>query len=473
MDNKLGEHNHQQKPLAWPLEVCEAQRRFFEEGNTRSLSSRKVRLIAIRKMLLENEEKILETLNRDLQKPPFEAYASEIGFLIQEVNLAIRKLESWSKPRKAGTGILSMPSSSRIEPHPKGVCLIIAPWNYPFQLVIAPMIAAIAAGNTVILKPAEQTPATGELIRDLVNQYFEPQVAWVMLGDGARLIPHLMDQFRFDHIFFTGGIVVGKKLALKAAEKLVPITLELGGKNPCIVDLSADLRVAAQRILWAKVLNAGQTCIAPDYLLVHADILEEFKRILCEVLDEFYPEGALYDDNYGKIVDRTHFTRLAGFLKDGEIFYGGRYDEENLRMEPCLLEISSLDAAVMQNEIFGPVMPLISWRNQEEVREIIERNSHPLSLYYFGRDKAREKFFRDRIASGGMMINNAVIHFVNSELPFGGVGSSGYGSYHGYFGFSTFSHFKGVMKTATWLDPRLKYPPYSKILFKAVRLLMR
>lgn len=473
MDSATAEYKHTQEPVEVLVEACRQQRRFFEEGGTRPVSYRKAQLLRIRKMLVEHEEEILQALHRDLQKPPYEAYASEIGFLIQEVNLAIRKLPHWSKPQKVGTGLLSMPSSSRIVPEPKGVCLIIAPWNYPFQLVIAPMIAAIAAGNTVIMKPAEHTPATGDLIHKLIGKYFDPAQARVILGDGAELIPKLMDQFRFDHVFFTGSIAVGRKIALQAAEKLVPVTLELGGKNPCVVDRTADLRVAAKRILWAKVLNAGQTCIAPDYLLVHGDVIEEFKTMLVDVLREFYPEGALSDENYSGIVDQTHLGRLKVFLKDGDIFYGGRFDEEDLRMEPCLMEVHSMESAVMQNEIFGPVLPVIKWNEPEEARRIIEVNAHPLSLYYFGRDREREQFFTSRIASGGVMINNAVIHFVNSELPFGGIGSSGYGSYHGHFGFRAFSHFKGVMKTGTWLDPMLKYPPYSAWLLKAVKRLMR
>lgn len=473
MDSAAADYKHKQEPIAQLIRACEKQRKFFDDGSTRPVSFRRSQLLKIKKLLEENEQEILDALHKDLQKPAYEAYASEIGFLVQEVNLAIRKLNTWAKPRKVSTGILSMPSSSRIVPQPKGVCLIIAPWNYPFQLIIAPMIAAIAAGNTVVLKPAEHTPATGELVQKLIGHYFEPELARVMLGDGAELIPKLMDYFRFDHVFFTGSIAVGRKIALQAAEKLVPVTLELGGKNPCIVDRDANLGVAAQRILWAKVLNAGQTCIAPDYLLVHAEIIEEFKVRLVEVLNEFYPEGALMDENYSGIVDRTHLARLKSFLQEGEVFYGGRSDEDSLRMEPCLMQVDNVESGVMQNEIFGPVLPIISWHNTDDAREIIEENSHPLSLYYFGKDKKREEFFTERIASGGVMINNAVIHFVNSELPFGGVGSSGYGSYHGYFGFKTFSHFKGVMKSGTWLDPKFKYPPYSGWLIRAVRRLMR
>lgn len=468
----MKESIHQAEPLIHLTELCNKQRRFFESGSTLSYESRKEALLKIKELITKHEEEILTALRSDLQKPAFEAYASEIGFLLQEVNYALKHLRSWMKPQKVGTGLLSMPSSSRIVHQPKGVCLIIAPWNYPFNLVIAPMIAAIAAGNTVIIKPAEHTPATAELLQSLIGKYFKPELARVILGEGAKIIPALIDEFRFDHIFFTGSMAVGKKVAVQAAGKLVPVTLELGGKNPCIVDSTADLKVAAKRLLWAKVLNAGQTCIAPDYLLVQHNVAEEFKVILVNTLKEFYPEGAMADANYSGIIDKPHLQKLVAFLQEGRIIYGGEYDEGSLRMEPCLIELDGTNHPIMESEIFGPILPIIEFSNTSEVHVIIEQNSHPLSLYYFGNDAKSEAYFKNRVLSGGMAVNNAVIHFVNSRLPFGGVGTSGYGSYHGYHGFRTFTHFKSVMRSATWLDPNLKYPPYSRLLMKVVKRLM-
>ena len=473
MDHETNKDIPQAEPLSEIVRVCEAQRRFFKEGETTSHNFRIGQLKQLRKLITENEQEILAALKADLQKPAYEAYASEVGFLIQEINHALKNLRSWMKPNRVNTGVLSMPSRSRVIPEPKGVCLIIAPWNYPFQLVLAPAVAALAAGNTVILKPAEQTPVTANLLARLMGEYFKPEVVKVTLGDGAQVIPTLMEEFRFDHVFFTGSPAVGRKVAQQAAEKLVPVTLELGGKNPCVVDGSASLKVAARRILFGKFLNAGQTCIAPDYLLVHQDIAEKFTERLKQTLDEFYPHGALRDENYSGIVDTRHFDRMLQYLQDGDIIYGGEYNREELRMAPVLLRPYSLDTGLMKNEIFGPILPVLTYRSLEEAREIILRNPQPLSLYYFGKDQKNESFFTRSIQAGGVAVNNTVIHFVNSELPFGGIGGSGYGSYHGHWGFRNFSHFKAVLRSANWLDPVLKYPPYPKILLKAVKALMR
>ena len=340
MDKSSAEHIHSAEPAERVLEACLAQRKYFLEGHTHSLSFRRTQLKGILKMVTENESRITEALRVDLQRPEFEAYASEVGFLIQEVNLAIKNLEPWSKRRRVGTGLLSMSSTSHIMPQPKGVCLIIAPWNYPFLLVIAPMIAAIAAGNTVILKPAEHTRATAELINELIPRYFAPEVARVVLGKGAVVIPNMMKQFRFDHVFYTGGNAVGKEIARMAAEKLVPVTLELGGKNPCVVDSSANLKVAARRIIWSKLINAGQTCIAPDYLLVERSISKRFGQHLVATLKEFYPSGGLDDPNLSGIVDDAHMQRLVSFLDAGEFIHGGKHDREKRRMEPTLINLS-------------------------------------------------------------------------------------------------------------------------------------
>lgn len=473
MDKSSAHHIHTPEPGEKVLDACRVQRNFYLEGHTHSLKFRQDQLRKIRSMVTENQDRIIEALRLDLQRPEFEAYASEVGFLIQEVNLALRNLSSWSRRRRVGTGLLSLPSSSHIMPQPKGVCLIIAPWNYPFLLVVAPMIAAIAAGNTVILKPAEHTRATAELISELIAQYFEPEVARVVLGEGAVVIPAMMNHFRFDHVFYTGGNAVGKEIAKMAAEKLVPTTLELGGKNPCVVDSSANLKVAAKRIIWSKMINAGQTCIAPDYLLVEERIYDSLQDELAAAINEFYPSGGIDDPDLSGIVDENHMRRLIRFLDDGEIIHGGKYDIERRRMEPTLIRLSGTDQVIMKNEIFGPIFPILTFRNLEEVIGIIDENPFPLSLYYFGRRTRVARDLKRRIASGSFLVNNAVIHFVNSELPFGGIGASGYGNYHGYAGFETFSHFRAEMKTGTWLDPSVKYPPYSRFILWLVKVFMR
>ena len=464
---------HENTTIEDVLAACASQKHYFESGATLSLNSRKDALKRIKLLIEDHKSEILEALKTDLQKPVYEAYVSEIGFLLQEVNLALRKLKKWTKVRRVDTGILAMPSRSKIIPQPLGVCLIIAPWNYPFHLVIAPLIAALAAGNTAIVKPAEHTPATGELLKRLLERYFESKLVKVVLGDGSRLVPEMMDNFRFDHIFFTGSSAIGRVIAKQAAEKLVPVTLELGGKNPCIIDRSANIKIAAQRVLWAKLLNAGQTCIAPDYLLVHRDISEQFQAALTKTLKDFYPEGAMKDENYTGIVDLKHLHRLVGLIKGANVIYGGAYDEQQLRMEPCIVTLESTDNPLMNEEIFGPILPVLEFSDITEAQAIVLKNPHPLSAYYFGNNRGNEKIFTERIQAGSMAINNAVVQFVNSNLPFGGVGNSGYGSYHGYYGFRTFSQMKPVMKSSSWPDPRMKYPPYSKSVLKLVQRLMK
>ncbi len=473
MDKAHANEVYADEPISDLLEVCHNQRSHFRQGFTLDYDSRMKNLLSIKKLIQDNEQSILDVLKEDLQKPEYEAYASEIGFLLQEVNLAIRHLKRWMKVQKVSTGILNMPSTSRIIPEPKGVCLIIAPWNYPFHLIFAPMIPALAAGNTVVLKPAEHAPATARLIQTLIGDYFNPRVARVFLGNGAQIIPQLMERFRFDHVFFTGSTSVGKKIAQQAAKKLVPVTLELGGKNPCIVDESASLKVAARRILWAKILNAGQTCLAPDYLLVHATIYEEFKSILIETLNEFYPQGALKDEHYSGIVDRAHMDHLIRILDGGKVLYGGTYDEDSLRMEPCLIKLESADHPAMEDEIFGPILPILTYTEISAAKDIIDLHPYPLSLYYFGNDQRAESYFSKFVQAGSMAVNNAVVHFTNSKLAFGGIGDSGQGNYHGYHGFKTFSHYKSVMKSATWFDPDFKYPPYSSFILKLVKRWMR
>jgi aldehyde dehydrogenase (NAD+) len=365
------------------------------------------------------------------------------------------------EPESTPTNLLNLPSSSKLYKDPLGVVLIIAPWNYPFQLMINPLIGAIAAGNCVVLKPSEFAPATSRLISKMISEIFDPQYVKVVEGDGAEVIPVMMDGFRFDHVFYTGSIPVGRSIYKMAADKLIPVTLELGGKSPTIVDETANIAVAAKRIAFGKFINAGQTCIAPDYILVHTKIKEKFIEKLKEAITAFYSQDPASSDEYGKIINHKRFDKLVSYLDDCVVLHGGKHDRENLFISPTIIENVSADAEIMHEEIFGPVLPVISYSNREEAVRIIERNESPLAFYLFTSSAKEEKFWMENVSFGGGCINNADWHFTNHHLPFGGIGYSGIGAYHGIHSFNTFTHAKPVMKTPTWLDPSIKYPPFK------------
>lgn len=447
------------------------QQDFFKMGKTHDLAFRIDRLKKLKSVLKANEEDILEALSKDLNKPAFEAYASELGFVYDELNYTLKHLKGWAKPKRVGSPISSWPSRSYVVPQPKGVCLIIAPWNYPFMLVISPLIAAIAAGNTAFIKPAEQTSYTSNMLAQILTENFDQELICVVQGEGYKVVPALMEAHRFDHIFFTGSTAVGRRIAEMAAQKLSPITLELGGKSPAVIDDTANLKVAAQRIAFGKWLNAGQTCVAPDYLLVQRNIKEAFIAELQSALEQFYPNGALQSENYAAIIHEKHFQKLEKDLQDQTIYWGGKLDAANLKMEPTLVLDPPMDSSLMQEEIFGPILPIISFDFPEEAKEIIEHNPNPLAFYLFSSSKKNQAFW-EKLPFGGGAINNAVIHLANPNLPFGGIGSSGMGSYHGKFGFDTFSHSKAIMKSGTWLDLKMKYPPYTTKAFQIIKRLM-
>lgn len=452
--------------------IFSAQQEYFFTHETRSVAFRLTQLKKLKKLVKKYEEQILTALQQDFGKPRFEAYASELGVFYEEVDLIIKNLREWTEKHKVGNPLSSWPSKSYYIYEPKGVTLIIGPWNYPFQLLFAPTIASIAAGNTVMIKPPEQTIATSLLIEKIITENFEEQYLAVVQGEGSEVVPQMMENHHFDHVFFTGSTAVGRKIAEMAAKKLVPTTLELGGKSPAIVDSSAKVEVAAKRIAFGKWLNAGQTCVAPDYVLVEHSRMQELLKALERTLNNFYPKGAFESDDYTRMVHQQRFDAVAGYLKQGKIFYGGKTDEKQLKIEPTILIDISLDDSVMQEEIFGPVLPIISYKGPAEAIEIVRQNPKPLALYLFSKDKAMEKTFLEKLQFGGGAVNNAVVHLSNPKLPFGGIGNSGYGNYHGKFGFDTFSHKKSIMKTATWFDLWAKYPPYSSLAYKLIKRVM-
>jgi aldehyde dehydrogenase (NAD+) len=365
------------------------------------------------------------------------------------------------KPDRVATNLVNLPSRSKIIKEPLGVVLIIGPWNYPFQLLINPLIGAIAAGNCVVLKPSEFAPATDAVIKKIIEEVFPAEYILYVQGDGATVIPEMMNNFTFDHVFYTGSTLVGKIIYKMAAERLVPVTLELGGKSPCIVESDANIKVAARRITMTKFSNAGQMCVAPDYLLVHESVKDQLVAAIQENIVKFFTDTPEECYNYGKIINEKQFNRIAGYLGTGKIVYGGRSNREKLFIQPTLLTEVPPDAPVMQDEIFGPVLPVISFTTMAEAKAVIDQHPNPLSLYIYTSSKKKENEWLQAIPAGGSCVNNSSWHLTNHHLPFGGRGFSGTGSYHGKYSFETFSHKKAVMKTPTWFDPNLKYPPFK------------
>lgn len=436
-------------------------RNFFDSGATKSYEFRKQKLAALRQSIFQYEGELMQALYDDLKKSSEESWVTEVGFLLAEIRHTLKYLRQWIKPENVSTNLLNLPGKSYIYKEPLGVVLIIAPWNYPMQLLLTPFVGAIAAGNCVVLKPSELAPSTSAVIKKIITQSFLKEHVLYVEGNGAEVVPQLIDGFRFDHIFYTGSTRVGKSIYEQAARQLIPVTLELGGKSPCVVEEDANIKVAARRITVTKFSNAGQMCVAPDYVLVHQSKKEELLTALKSAIVSFYGEDASASYNYGRIINKNHFHRLIAFVQQGKIVYGGKFDEPTYYIEPTILEDVHPDSTVMTEEIFGPVLPLISFKNFEEAKTIINRNPNPLAFYVFTNDKNKEKKWLTEIAFGGGCVNNASWHLTNFNLPFGGKGNSGFGAYHGKYSFDVFTHKKAVMKTPTWFDPAIKYPPFN------------
>lgn len=433
-------------------------RNYYNSHATKSYEFRKQQLKKLKNAILKYEKEIEAALYTDLKKNIEETYATETGLVLAEINVALKNLRSWMMPESVGTNLVNLPSGSKIYREPLGVVLIIAPWNYPLQLMLIPLAGAIAGGNCAVLKPSEFSPATSLLIQKMITEIFMEDYVNVVMGDGAEVVPAMMKGFRFDHVFYTGSISVGKIIYQMAAEKLVPVTLELGGKSPAIVHSDADIKIAAKRIAFGKFLNTGQTCIAPDYVLVQDNVKEKFIEKLKEAITKFYNDAAS-NYNYGKIINEKRFDKLVSYFGQGNIIVGGQVDKEKLFIAPTVLDDVSLDSGLMTEEIFGPLLPVISFNTIDEAMNIVERNAGPLAFYLFTADKKIEEEWISKVSFGGGCINNADWHFTNHHLPFGGVGNSGMGAYHGKFTFQTFTRAKPVMKTPNWFDPSIKYPP--------------
>ena len=439
----------------------ENMRSYFNSGATKSYAFRKEQLKKLKESILDHEQEIYDALYSDLKKSKEETWVTETGLVISELNTAIKQLHNWMEPESVATNLLNLPSGSKILKEPLGVVLIIGPWNYPFQLLINPLIGAIAAGNCVILKPSEFAAATDAVMKKIIEAIFPKEYVLYVQGDGATVIPQMMNNFSFDHVFYTGSTLVGKIIYKMAAERLVPVTLELGGKSPCVVEADANIKVAARRIAVTKFNNCGQMCVAPDYILVHESKKDELVQALKDTIQKFFTDKPEESYNYGKIINEKQFNRLTGYLSSGNILSGGRIDKANLFIEPTLIENVSMNDAIMKDEIFGPILPIISFNKKEDAMKIIDLHPNPLAFYVFTSNNTKEKDWMNSVAFGGGCVNNASWHLTNHHLPFGGRGFSGTGNYHGKYSFDTFSHNKAVMKTPTWFDPDIKYPPFK------------
>ncbi len=436
-------------------------RRYYESGVTRPYAFRRRQLQLLKQAVLKYENEINAALYSDLKKSAEETYATETGLLLADIAVALKNLHRWMKPRITGTSFVNFPSSGKIYHDPLGVALIISAWNYPFQLLLIPLAGAIAGGNCAVVKPSEFAPATAAIIEKIIVEIYPPEYVRVLQGEGAEVVPAAMQSFRFDHVFYTGSIPVGKAIYQMAAKDLIPVTLELGGKSPAVIEQDADLVSAAKRVALGKFSNAGQTCVAPDYVLVHASVKEQFIEQLKKTITRFYSEHAMDDYSYGKIINEKRFDKLESYLTQGNIVAGGQINRQALFIAPTVMEEVPQDAPLMSEEVFGPILPVYSFNTMEDALRVIQRNPNPLAFYVFTSNSKKEKEWMESLAFGGGCVNNTCWHFANHRFPFGGIGNSGIGAYHGRHSFNTFTHAKAVMKTPTWFDPAIRYPPFK------------
>ncbi|MFX3635082.1 MAG: aldehyde dehydrogenase [Candidatus Pristimantibacillus sp.] len=450
--------------------IVEQQRQFFHAGGTISVEARLRQLQSLRAVVKSEERRIFDALKQDLNKSEQEAYLTELGLVLTELTHTIKHLKRWVKPKRLKTPLTHMGSKSYLIPEPFGVTLIIAPWNYPVQLALVPLIGAIAAGNTVVLKPSELAPHVSAVLTDIIRKAFAPEWATVVEGDVQTSTVLLAE--KMDYIFFTGSVAVGKIVMTAAAKQLTPVTLELGGKSPCIVHNDADLKLAAKRIAFGKFTNAGQTCVAPDYLYVHREVKDNFIQLLKQSVAEFYGEKPLLNENYVHMISDRHYNRLAKFLEEGSILFGGGTNAEQRIIEPTLIEGITWESAIMQEEIFGPLLPLMVYDSLEEVISEVSSKARPLALYLFSNSLERQQQVIERVSFGGGCMNDTIMHFGSPYLPIGGVGDSGIGRYHGESSFFTFSHQKSLLRQTTRFDIPFRYPT-SKLGAKVIRKLMR
>ncbi len=449
--------------------LLKSQQAFFVRGKSRELLFRKEALKKLRSAILMHEEELYQALYQDLHKSAFESYATEIGFVLDELRFHLKNLHKWVKPKRVKSSIVSFPARGYKTHEPLGTVLIIAPWNYPFQLMMAPLIGAVSAGNTVIIKPSEIAENTAMVIEKIINSSFEKEYIHVITG-GVEISQALL-KLRFDHIFFTGSPRVGKIVMQSAAKQMIPVTLELGGKSPCIVDETAPLKLTARRIVWGKLLNAGQTCIAPDYLYVHEKIKVPLIKAMIADIKKAFGEDARKSPDFPRIITRANMERLVTLLDGAKIAYGGHYDKEEKYFEPTILDEVNFDLPVMHQEIFGPILPILTFKETDEIISQVNARPRPLALYVFSKSRSFQKKIIDNIPAGGVTVNDTLMHIASNRLPFGGVGNSGIGKYHGHFSFEIFSNSKPVVYRGTWLDIPIRYAPYGKKL-KIIKYLM-
>ena len=451
-------------------DIISSQREFFKSQKTKDLDYRLSLLRALKVEILANEQAVIGALNKDFKKSEFEGYLSEFGIVISELNFAIKNLKRWAKPKRIKSSLLTFPSKDYLYPEPFGTALIIAPWNYPFLLAMEPLIMAIAAGNTVVIKPSELTENTSKLITRIIKNVFPETIATSIQG-GVEISTELLAQ-KWDYIFFTGSTHVGKIVAQAAAKHLTPVVLELGGKSPCIIDDSVNLKLVARRLVWGKLLNGGQTCIAPDYVIAKSNIKEDLIAVLKTEINKQYGENPENSLDFPRIVNKNNTKRLETLLQDSNIVFGGKINVNECYISPTLVDQPSLNSQLMQEEIFGPILPILTYNTEEDIEHIIWNLEKPLSLYVFSNKTSFIKSTIEKYSFGGGVINDLLIHFGNHRLPFGGVGASGMGKYHGKHGFNAFSNTKPIVKRGNWFDPSFRYAPYKgkmsllKLVFK-------
>lgn len=452
-------------------ELINKQRKFYSSNISKDLKFRIQNLKLLRSIIIKYEKEIQEALRLDLGKSETEAYMTEIGMILDEIKYNIIHLAKWAKKKYVSTPLSQFPARSYRIPEPRGLVLIISPWNYPFLLSIQPLIGAIAAGNCVIIKPSEYSVNTSKILKKILTEIYSEAYVTVVLGE-KEVAQELLKE-KFDYIFYTGSTKIGKIVMESAAKNLTPVTLELGGKSPCIVDEKCNVELAAKRIAYGKILNSGQTCVAPDYVFVHQNVKEQFLNCLIKYLKNFLGENALNNSDYPKIINEMQFNRIISLIDKEHVIYGGGYNRNILKIEPTILTIKDMTSKVMQEEIFGPILPIIGYNNLDYIINYININPKPLALYLFTNNKKIEKRILKEVSYGGGCINDTIIHLANKRLGFGGVGNSGIGEYHGKFSFDTFSHYKSIIKKSNHIDLPVRYHPYSKMKEKLIRMFMK
>ncbi len=447
------------------INLYQSQKNYFKTNQNPDSKSIISQLKCLKAEIKANEQLIIKAIHADFKKPEFEVLTTELFVVYKELNLFIKNINSWRKPKNVNSDWLNFPSTDKIYHVPWGNCLIIAPWNYPFQLAITPLIGAIACGNTVILKPSEYAPNTARVLETIISNVFDTKQAAVVQG-AVETAQNLLN-LKWDYVFFTGSVPIGKIVSQAIAKHMTPHTLELGGKNPCIITKHAHLSIAVKRIIWGKYINAGQTCIAPDYILIDKTLKTEFIKEFKKQIEAFYGENIQKSTDYSRIISDKHFDRLKNFIDTEQVIYGGQNNKSHRFIAPSLIEAPKLDSNIMQEEIFGPLLPIFTFQDLNEVETIINKIDKPLALYAFTTNKAEQNYLIKNFDFGGGVINDCIVHFVNDKLPFGGVGASGLGNYHGKHSFKTFTRQKSIVHRKNYIDIPIKYPPYNKTkLFK-------